>query len=182
MGWYRPDFETFGEYVRSLDIKQRKAEYLEKIVDVMEEVDRDRDEYEPLGVAKLREITSLDPNADWTNPDTKEVTPMRDFITELVDKGKGMSLADIKQHVRTLKGLVGENDIINRTFGWTRLAITETIDPAIELAKRAIGSSGRDADGNAIETSDSKAVEMILADFLANPENNILPEENATGS
>jgi hypothetical protein len=182
-GWYRPDFDTFGEYVKSLDIKQRKAEYLEKIVDVMEEVGYERNTYEPLGVAKLREITSLDPNVDWTNPSTGEVTPMRDFITEFVDKGLGMSLADIKQHVRTLKGLVGVNDIINRTFGWTRQAVDETIDPAIRLAKNAIGSTGRDAEGNAIEPSDSKAIELILADFLANPANNVtLEPDDENGS
>src|ERR1039458_2921354 len=59
-GYYRPEFDTFAGYLNTLDSKQRKGQYLERITDVMEQVDIERTKYEPLGIAKLREITSLD--------------------------------------------------------------------------------------------------------------------------
>ena len=36
--YYRPEFDTFAEYLKTLDIKQRKGQYLERITDVMEQV------------------------------------------------------------------------------------------------------------------------------------------------
>ena len=59
-------------------------------------------------MAKLREITSLDVNAIWVNPETSEEVPVKSFIKGFIEKGKDMSLEEIKEHVRTLKGLTGE--------------------------------------------------------------------------
>jgi len=174
--YYMPEFSTFNEYLKDLDIKERKAQYLDRIVDVMEKVEIPRNDYEPLGINKLREITSLDPDATWTNPETKEELPMKSFISDFVEKGRGMELDEIKRHVRTLKGFVGEHDIVNRTFGWTKETFDSTIAPAIELAKRHLGSSGRDAEGMAIDPSDSRAIEVLAAEYLADPANNILEE------
>lgn len=176
-GFYRPEFDTFADYYKSLKIKESKANYLERIASVMEQVGVDRNTYEPLGTNKLREISRLDPNSMYTNPTNGEETPMKEFITGLVEKGMTMDIEDVKRHVRTLKGQVGENAIVNRTFGWTELTIDETIDPGIELARRNIGSVGRDEDGKAIEVSPSRCVELIMADYLSNPSNNILSEE-----
>lgn len=173
-GW---GFNTFQEYVDTLDIKARKAQYLVRIVDTMEQVGVPREQYEPLGVAKLREISSLDPTATYKNPQTGEETPMKDFITGFIDKGADMPLEEVKQHVRTLKGLTGENELVWLNFCLKKAAVDETVRPALELAKANIGSVGKDAEGNSVDASDGRALEAIAVEFLNDPANNVLPEE-----
>jgi hypothetical protein len=51
-----------------------------------------------------------------------------------------------------------------------------TVRPALELAKNAIGSVGKDDEGVSQDASDGAALEAITAEFLANPANNVLPE------
>ena len=170
-------FDTFKEYVQQLDLKERKAHYLTRIVDVMETVGVVREQYEPLGLSKLREITSLDPGAIYVDPESNTQTPMKDFITGLVDKGLGMSLEEIKQHVKTLKGLTGENELMFVNFSVKRSVWETAIKPALELAKSNIGSVGQDEEGNAKDASDGRALEMIAVEFLNNPANQPFPEE-----
>lgn len=175
--FYYPDFETFTEFCKSLDLKQSKANYLERIVDVMEDVGIDRNTYEPLGIRKLIEISSLDPTGYWVNPENNEQKPLRDIIPELVSKGKDLSYNQVREHVQTLKGLVGENQIINETFGWPLETKQEIIDPAIELARRNLGSAGKDKEGNAVEISKSRCVQLWAAEYLDDPANNTYEEE-----
>jgi len=174
--FYQPDFETFTEYYQSLNLKASKAQYLEHIADVMEQVGVDRNTYEPLGTGKLREIASLNPNDTWTNPKTNEEVPMKDVIKELVEQGDKIKYPDLKRHVKTLKGFIGENDIENMTFGWIRTVMEEVIKPAIELVRRNLGSVGRDEEGNAIDASPSKCVEVMAVEYLNTQGNNVLPE------
>jgi hypothetical protein len=182
-GFYE-GFTTFQEYVKTLEIKPRKAQYLTRIASVMDEMGIPRETYEPLGTAKMREITSLNVNDTWVNPETKDETPMKAFIQGLVDKGKDMPLEEIKQHVKTLKGLVGEE-----AMGWLHLymkeqAIDKVARPALELAKAQIGSVGKDDEGVSKDASDGAAAEMVFAAFLADPANEVLagqlgePSEN----
>src|ERR1035437_1654224 len=96
-------FDTFKDYVQNIDLKLRKAHYLTRIVDIMEIVGIQREVYEPLGIAKLREISSLDPGAIYVDPESNVQTPMKNVSTRLIEKGSDMSLEEIKQHVKTLK-------------------------------------------------------------------------------
>lgn len=167
-------FSTFKEYVESLKFKERRAQYLVRIADVMEQVGIPRSEYEPLGIAKLREIASLDPNGTWTNPQTGEPSDLREWIGRFIQQGSDMTLDEIKQHVRTLKGLVGENDLVWLNFCVKRAVSEETIRPALELAKANIGSVGKDDEGMSKDASDGVALETIAVEYLNDPANNVL--------
>jgi len=169
-------FTTFQDYVKTLGIKARKAQYLVRIVDVMNQVGVSREKYEPLGIAKLRKITSLDPNATWTNPETKEEIPMKDFIIGFIDKGHDMTPNEIEKHIRTLKGFVGSADLTWLNICVTREVMDNTIRPALELAKANIGTVGKDEEGMAKDASDGAALEVIAIEFLNNPSNNVLTE------
>lgn len=164
---YHPDFNTYKEYTRSLKIKDSRAEYLPKIVRVMKEVGIERKKYETLSIGRLRAITSLEPSKVWTNPETKEETPFKDFIAEFVNKGDEIEMEDLQKHVRTLKGFVGENDITWLNLPFQRVTMEKTIRPGIEKMKTVIGSVGKDEDGMAKDASDSYAVEMAFAEILA---------------
>lgn len=175
-GFYQPEYNTFKDYIATLAIKERKSQYLTKIVEVMSQVEIERTQYGKLSIARLREITSLDPNAIWTNPETKETTPMRDFIVGFVEKGDEIELEDLKKHVRTLKGLVGDHDLCWLNICVKRSVMDNTIRPALELAKNMIGSVGKDDEGISKDASDGAAAEMISVEFLNDPNNHVLPE------
>lgn len=176
---YYEGFTTFQEYTKTLALKPRKAQYLRRIAEVMEEVNIPREKYEPLGIAKLREITSLNVNDTWINPETKEETPIRTFIENFIEKGPDINLEEIKGYVKTLKGLVGPE-----AMGWLHLymkeqAIEQVARPALELAKAKIGSVSKDDEGMSKNASDGSAAESIFAAFLADPSNE-LGEYNGT--
>ena len=169
-------FTTFAEYGKSLPIKLRKLQYLARIAEVMSIMETPRATYEPLGIAKLSEITSLDVEGKWRNPETQEEVPIRDFIASFISKGQSMSLDTIKQHVRTLKGLVGENNIVVVHFGIKQSVLDNVVRPALELAKAQIGSTSKDDEGVSHDASDGRALEVVAISFLNDPANGILAE------
>jgi len=168
---YYTGYTTFQEYAKSLPIKLRKLQYLRRIAEVMDILNIPRERYEPIGIAKLREITSLEVNGSWTNPETKQEVKLKDFILGFVDKAKSMSLDTIKQHVKTLKGLVGDDDIEIMHIGVKRLALTKVIRPALELMKAKIGSVKKDDEGISQDATDGAAFELICADWSSSSEN-----------
>jgi hypothetical protein len=170
-GFFHP-FTTFQDYYKTLKIKPRKIQYLTKMAEVMHAVGIDRSVYEPLGIARMREITSLDPDATWINPNTKAETPMKEFIVGFVEAGESITTEQLKQNVKTLKGLTGENDIVWWNLPFTRSAFENTIMPAVELTQATIGSVGKDDEGVSKDASPSTVVEAWAADVLADPSNN----------
>src|ERR1700744_5778428 len=117
------DHPTFKEYSRTLQIKPQKIRYLTRIAEVMDKLSISREQYEPIGIAKLREITSLELGTTWKNPETEQEIPIEDFVRGFVDRAHEMPLENIQQHVRTLKGLTGENDLCYETICMTRSAM-----------------------------------------------------------
>ena len=164
---YYDGFNTFAEFVKTLEIKPRKAHYLTRMAEVMETVGITRDKYEPIGVAKLREITSLNPEDTWVNPETKEETPISEFIKGFVEKGHEMPLEEIKTHVKVLKGLVGAEAMIWLHLYVKQSVLDNVIRPALDKAKMLIGSVKKDEDGNSLDATDGQAAESIFADFLS---------------
>lgn len=164
-------FDTFKEYTRSIGIKDSKAEYLPNIIEVMNEVECERKEYEPLGIAKLREITSLDPKGNYLDPTDKKLIPMRDFIIQFVDEGQKMTLKEIQQHVRTLKGLVGDDELVYETLCFKKSVRDNVWKKAIELARKQIGAVGRDENGDAVMASNGRCAEVIAAAYILDPVN-----------
>lgn len=169
-------FTTFQEYGKSLPIKLRKLQYLARIAEVMSIMETPRATYEPLGIAKLREITSLDVEGSWTNPETSEKVDIKTFIASFITKGQNMSLDTIKQHVRTLKGLTGENNLVTLHISVKQSALENVIRPALDLAKAQIGSVGKDSEGISYDAGDGRALEVIAISFLNDPANGILAE------
>lgn len=168
-GFFQP-FTTFQEYAKTLTgLKPRKIQYLTRMAGVFDTVGIPRSVYEPLGVARCREITSLDPGTTWVNPDTNEATSMDDFIRGFVEKGEEIPMEDLKRHVRTLKGFVGENDIVWENVPFIRAVYDNTWRPAIEKAKALIGSVAKDDEGISQDASDAAAAEVIAVNFLNDP-------------
>ena len=172
-GFYE-GFTTFTDFVKTLEIKPRKAQYLRRIAEVMDEMQIAREKYEPLGIAKLREITSLNLGDTWINPESKEETPIKAFVAAFVDKGKEMTLDEIKNHVKTLKGLTGSEAMAFVHLYMKQMAIDQVVRPALDLAKAQIGSVSKDDEGISHDASDGAAAEVVFVAFLNDPANGAL--------
>lgn len=165
------EFTTFKEYSKTLNIKPQTIRYLTRIAEVMDRVGIYRNQYEQIGIAKLREITSLEPGEVWRHPETNEETPITEFIVGLVQRGATLGIKEIQQYVRTLKGFTGENDLCYETLCMTRSVLENTWQPAMRLAKLNIGTVKKDDEGVSQEASDGAAAEALASCYLNDPNN-----------
>jgi hypothetical protein len=159
-------FPTYSGYAKSLNIKYTRAYYLVDIVEKMRRAGVSRVEYEPVGMSKLRVIAKLDPEAEYNG------TPVVLLIRELTLKAAGMSVEEVQAEVDTIQGKVGDESMVWFNLHVKKLARENVMKPAIELARKHIGSQGQDEEGNAIDATESAAAEMIFANFLADPNYN----------
>ena len=157
---------------KELGLKERKVQYLVRMVRICNAVGVKRADYEPVGVSKLREITSLDPNASYFNTLTKNNESMAEHIVDLLSRAEDMTYDQVKHAVAVLKGETGENQRVWVNYPVTKSCMDNVILPARELVRKRLGSAPiRDEAGNAIEYSDGVAEEMIHAEFIADPGN-----------
>jgi hypothetical protein len=175
---YYDGYTTFTEYLNTLDFKLRKAQYLRRIAEVMDILGIAPETYEPIGLTKLREICSLSLDKTWTDPETQQEIPMGLFIAGFMDKAQEMSVDDVKAYIRTLKGLKAEDEMIGRHFYVSLQVLSEVVNPAIETAKRLIGTVGRDDEGMAKDASDGRALEVICIEYLNDPANQFIASQD----
>lgn len=176
LGW---GYESLGDFaVRELGIKERKAQYLARIVKVCRDVGVSRKNYEPAGISKLREITTLESEGFYFDKEKNQNFPLDEIIVDLILDAPEMTMQEVKDKVAKLKGQEGEHRQVVRSFGCTQSCWDNVIKPALELAARKLGSAGRDESGNAVEYSDGAKWEIICVSFLQDP-NNLL--ESDTG-
>lgn len=179
-------FKNLGDYSeKELGVKERKAQYLVRIVKVCREVGLTRAQYEPAGVSKLREITRLDPKGEWFNTDSKENEPMDDHIIDLIVEAPGLSREDVTEEVLKLQGMTGGSRPVVRSYSATKDAWELTIKRAMDAMRQRLGSAARDEGGMAVEYSDGVCIEMICADWLAGieteTEDTNIPMEDING-
>lgn len=166
---YYSGYNTFTEYLKSLKFKESRLRYLVRMAETMEALGINRGTYEPVGLSKLRAITSLDVNGTWKNPETDEEIPLKAFIKGFIDKGKDMTLAEIQQHVRTLKGEIGDEAFVILHIKIKQGALDKVVRPALELIKMKIGSVKKDEEGISLDASDGRCLELMAAEILNDP-------------
>jgi hypothetical protein len=165
-------YEALGEYAAlELGIKHRKAQYLARIVRVCRECGIARKDYEPVGVTKLREITSLDPQGTFFNTETKQHESLTDHIVRLVAEAPENSSIEVEEEVKRLKGQLGENAMVTKSYSVTKSCYENTIQRCFEAVRRRLGSAGRDGTGAAKEYTDGNVIECLCAEYNADPRN-----------
>jgi hypothetical protein len=156
-------FESFSTYAKSLKLKYSKSFYLVSIKNAMLAAGVPRESYEPIGLAKLRIIAELKPDHEYNG------VPGSLAIHELAMKAGQLTTEEIKLEVDTLQGKVADDSIVWLNISLKKIARDNVLRPAIDLAKKHIGSVGVDDDGVAKDASDGAALEVICANFLADP-------------
>lgn len=163
-GW---GFESFSKYVKSLDFKVAKSYYLVRIVENMKAAALERAQYEPVGLAKLRIISRLKPDTEYNG------TPVSMLIRELTLKATDMSLEEVQFEVDTILGLTEDESMVWLNIRCKKSAREDVIKPALALAKKHLGTKPADGvegeEGQQKDESDGRALEMICANFLADP-------------
>ncbi len=165
-------FESFADYAeQELGLKVRKAEYMARLVRVCNVVGIQRKDYEPAGITKLRLITTLNPAEKYFNQETKQHEDMAEYIVNLIAEAPELSTKEVEEEVARLKGQVGENAMVHKSYSVTFSAYENTVKPALEAMRRLLGSKGRDATGIAVDYPDGACFEYICREFLNDPRN-----------
>jgi hypothetical protein len=89
-----------------------------------------------------------------------------------------LTVEQTKEEVARLKGQSGANRQVIRSCGMSLSTWENVVKPAYELARMKLGSAARDDGGNAVEYSDGVCLEVICAEFLADPNNAEEPIED----
>jgi hypothetical protein len=167
-------FTSFSKYLKSLTelgMKYSKAYYLFRITENCISAGLKREEYEPVGLTKLRAISRLKPGGEYNG------VPMPLVIRELTLKALNMTPEEVEFEVDTILGMTEEESMVWVNLKVKKLARENVIRPAISLCKKNCPESQLvDEDGTVIEMSDGAAVESICADYLSDPNWN--PEES----
>ncbi|SRR6266496_59274 len=167
-GW---GFESFSKYAKSLNMKYTRSYYLVRIVENMKAAGLEREQYEPVGMTKLRTISRLKPETEFNG------TPVSLLIRELTLKAEGMTPEEVQYEVDTIMGMTEDESMVWWNVKIKKLARENVIRPAVEKAKKHIGTNpSPDDEGVFIDASDGRALELIAANFLADP-NFDTPEE-----
>jgi hypothetical protein len=164
----RPE-QTFGEYAKGLELKISKSYYLVRIIDNMLISGVPKEIYEPVGIAKLRVISKLDPLAEF------EGKPMTQFIKGLVETATSVEINTLKEAVAHLQGQTGDEARVWLNISVGKSQRDNVILPAIENAKKLLGSVATNAEGEPQDASDGRALEIICAAFLADKDNDYEP-------
>jgi hypothetical protein len=171
-------FNTFGDFAKELGLKTSKSYYLVRIIENMKAAGIPRSVYETVDISKLRAINKLDP-ADGTDVTG---TPIIDVIKAAVTVAQSKSLEDVQAFVAASKGLTDDEAMVWSNFQIKKAARDNVVRPALDLAKKQIGSVGKNDEGVSFDASDGRALEAVCADFLSDPNNaydgDLLKEDN----
>ena len=168
-------YESFSKFVKDLNgLKYSKGFYLTKIVSLMKGAAVEREQYEPVGLTKLRAISKLSLDGEFNG------VPMPLVINQLTLKAANMTYEQVVQEVNNILGLTEDESMV-----WLNLCVKKSVRdlvilPAIELAFKHMPESQKiDDEGNATDPSKGAAIEAICADYLADPNWNT--EEGTNG-
>ncbi len=159
-GW---GFESFSKFAKSLALKYTKSYYLVRIKENMIAAGLERKEYEPVGKTKLRMISRLKPETEFKG------TPVSLLIRELTLKAEGMTPEEVSYEVDTIMGLTEDESFVWMNVKVKKLARENVIKPALDKMKKHIGTQPSDDEGQQVDASEGRALELICADFLADP-------------
>jgi hypothetical protein len=162
---------------KELGLKKRRTQYLTRIGKVMKAVGLKRQQYEPAKVSKLREISTLDPEGSFYNRETRASEPLDAHIVRLVLDADDMTVEQMHDEVCRLKGQVGPDRRVIRSYSTDASTWENVIKVAYEKARMHLGSKGRDDEGMATEYTDGECQEVICAAFNANLDYAPEPEE-----
>ena len=121
---------------KELGLKARKTLYLARIGKICKSVGLTREQYEPAGVSKLREIVTLDPEGSFFDKETRVSEPLDAHIVRLIVDASDMTVEQIREEVLRLQGRLGPDRPVHRITTYPRSVWELVIKPARELARQ----------------------------------------------
>jgi hypothetical protein len=152
--WGYSNFGTWVEDGSGLDISRRTGYDLIKIVEMGDRLGLPDGELSRIKVSSLKDIASL---PEDTDPEQ---------VKELIEEAKTLT------H-KSVRGIVGElknEEWVYHTLKLDKDTEENVYQPALERVRMEYGSTLTEG-GETGDISDSKAVEMVLAEYMAQPYN-----------
>ena len=168
-------FTSFSQYLKSLSeqgLKYSRAYYLYRVAENGVSSGLKREEYELVGLTKLRLISRLKPAGEFNG------VPMPLVIRELTLKAITMTPEEVQFEVDTIMGQTEDDSLVWINFKVKKSAREDVIKPAIALIKKHCPESQLvdEETGAVTEMSDGAALEMMAANLLGDPNYNTEPE------
>lgn len=155
--WGYTDFDLYIDE-SNFDVGSRECRHLIRAHDVAVQLGIDREQLNAVAFSKVKEIFRLDPATQG------------DSIKQLLSEAAHMSLESVRTAVRALKGGDPETELTWINMQVLRRAKEETILPALAKIKLEYGPTMGDTPGETAEISDGRALEMLCADKLSEPD------------
>jgi hypothetical protein len=178
--WHDWKYESFNDYIKqsNLDLSARKIAYLITTSKVSKLLKIDKALIVKARPSKVDVIFTLDPNATVLEPETQTEVPMGDIIIGLIRDAPNKKLAEIKEIVAKLKGVVEEDSSLTWLNLPCRRDAKAIVIQAIELASALNGPTVDIVTKAEKEISMAAGLEKVAADFLASPDNQLEPFED----
>lgn len=156
--WGYGQFGDWVEMASGLDMSRRQADYYVSIGRKSKVLGLTRDQLKQAKISKLKEVFSLDTQTQGEQ------------MKQLVEEAKTESLEAIREKVQGLKAKDGEEPWVYMTIKVPKSVKEDSIEPALELARRIYGNQFRE-DGEVYDITDSKCWELICVTFNQDPNN-----------
>lgn len=160
-------FQSFGEWLDAsgLDMSERQAYYLVKIVDNARALDIGRDTLQKSKMSKLKEIFALDPAENAAQ------------IKDLVERSADMKLDDVRKAVNEIRQKVGLEPT-----RWQNFRVTDTqaqmIAECLEMARLLYGQVVKD-DGEVVEATDGTLLSDVICPMFLDAAKQELREQRS---
>lgn len=154
--WGFTRFDDWVSTASGLDISPRQAYYLVSVSKKSEQLGLTKDQMKLARVSKLKSILSLD------------IDQFHDEMIDLVNDAPIYTLEEINAKVAALKAGEGHEPTMYMTLK-LNASIKETVHKAFELARNMYGTN--DNQGDPIDISDSKCMELICQSYVLDPNN-----------
>ena len=96
--------DAYQYAMTELGIKERRVQYLVRIVRVCKQIGLKRETFEPAGISKLREITTLDPDGFYFDKEKNQNFPLDELIVDLILDAPELTMQQVKEKSRYFKG------------------------------------------------------------------------------
>ena len=150
--WGYPRFGSWVESASGLDLSERSAYYLIRVVERTAELGIPDEVVKQVKISALKEICAL---PDDTDPDR---------VRELINEAQTLSLKSVREVVGALKN----QEWVMHHIKMSREAEDAVYQPAMERIRNEYGDTVG-PDGSPEDITESRGIEMILADYIASP-------------
>ena len=143
-------YESFSKFVKDLSgLKYSKGFYLTKIVSLMKGAALEREQYEPVGLTKLRAISKLSLEGEFSG------VPMPLVINQLTLKAADMDYEQVVEEVNKILGLTEDESMV-----WLNFSVKKNVRD-LNFVESAVAFELERVGSNCLVINDLESLDLV---------------------